>query len=321
METLAIVEGRPRLRLPLSGRYVAGRLAAAALAVWATVTLVFFCLHASGSPATLLVGADAPPGELARVTRLMGYDRPLAEQYATFLWNAVQGDFPDSIRYGVSPLSLVADRIGASLLLGGAGLALGTLAGLAAGYLGVYGRHAVARRLPLSLATLLQSMPSFVLGLLLILVFSVGLRWLPSSGSGELRHLVLPALTLAAFAAATVGRVFRAELLDARDRDHVRTALAKGVSPRVVRLRHVAANALVPTLNVVGVSAGMMLGGAVVVESLFGWPGLGQLAVAALANRDYPVILADVCVLAVGFVTINLVVDLATAALDPRTRR
>ncbi|MCE0762421.1 ABC transporter permease [Pseudonocardia kujensis] len=312
---------RPRRRAPLSARYVAGRLATALVAVWAVFTLVFFSLLATGNPAQLLVAPDAPPGELERITALMGFDRPPLEQYATFLGRVVTGDLPDSIRYDESPLALVAERLPASITLGLTGLLLGTLLGAAAGYLGATARRPLLRRLPLSLLTALDAIPSFFLGILLIFVFAIVLRSLPATGGGTLAHLVLPALTLAVVVAAPVGRIFRTALLDVAELDHVRTARSKGIAPAAVTARHVVANALPPVLNVLGVQAGMVLGGAIVTEALFGWPGLGQLSVSALNNRDYPLVLACVCVIAIGFVLVNLAVDLLAALLDPRNRR
>jgi ABC-type dipeptide/oligopeptide/nickel transport system permease component len=313
--------GRVRRRAPLSLRYVATRLATAAVAVWAVFTLVFFSLLATGNPAQLLVAPDAPPGELERISALMGFDRPPLEQYLTFLGRIATGQFPNSIRYDESPLLLVAERLPASLTLGLTGLLAGAAVGAVAGYLGATSRRPLLRRLPLSVLTALDAVPSFFLGILLIFVFAVVAGVMPASGGGTLAHLVLPAATLSVVVAAPVARIFRTALLEILEQDHVRTARSKGLPDAVVMGRHVVANALPPVLNVLGVQAGVVLGGAIVTEALFSWPGLGQLSISALNNRDYPLVLACVCVIAVGFVLINLVVDLVAALLDPRTRR
>lgn len=312
---------RTRRRSPLSLRYLTTRLATAFVAVWAVFTLVFFSLFAVGNPAQLLVAPDAPPGELERITRLMGFDRPLPEQYLTFLGRMLAGEFPESIRYHRDPLLLVAERLPASITLGLTGLVVGTLIGGVAGWLGATARRPVLRRSPLSVLTGLDALPSFFFGVLLIFGFAILLRVLPTSGGGTPAHLVLPALTLSVVVAAPVGRIFRAALFDVLELDHVRTARAKGLAPASVAARHVVANALPPVLNVLGVQAGMVLGGAVVTEALFAWPGVGQLSISALNNRDYPLVLACVCVIALGFVLVNLAVDLAAALLDPRSRR
>ncbi len=324
--TDAPVPARPRLRIPVSASFLVRRLGSAAAAVIAVLSVVFFSLHLTGNPAVLLLPPDAPPDELSRLTSLMGFDKPLPEQYLHFLAQAASGNFPESIRYGQPALDLVAARLPATLTLGLTGLAAGSSLGLAIGYFSTGSRGSTAagagtwRPLPINVLTALESIPSFFLGILLILVFSITLRWFPLSGGGTLAHLVLPSAVIALAIAAPVARIFRATLLETLGRDHVVLARAKGIVEHQLAVRHVVLNSLPPVLNTIGIQAGVALGGAVVTETLFSWPGVGQLAISALNGRDYPLVLASVTVIAVGFVLVNLVVDIAVAVFDPRAK-
>ena len=310
-----------RFRWPLSPTYLLGRLVVAALAVLAVISLVYICLVATGNPAQLLVGPDSTAADIEQLSAHMGFDRPWYEQYLSFIGSALTGDLPDSIRYGEPALGLVLERLPASLLLGATGLTLGLLLGLPAGYLASRPRRGGARQAPITVLAALDSIPSFFLGVLLIYVFAVVLGVLPASGSASLASLVLPALTLAPVVAAPVARVFRSSLIDTHDLDHVRFARSKGIGGVRLALRHTVANALGPVVNVVGVQAGIVLGGAIITESLFSWPGVGQFAISAISNRDYPVVIAAIGFIAVGFILVNLVVDLIGAALDPGSSR
>ncbi|NKY43762.1 ABC transporter permease [Nocardia cerradoensis] len=309
------------LRLPLDLRYLGRRVLTGLLAVWGAITLVFFALYSSGNPAIMLIAPDAPAGELERVSRLYGFDRPLPEQYARFLLAMITGDFPKSLRYNDDPLALALNRLVPSATLGAAALLFGIVVGGAIGYVAATSRSPLLRRLPVSAATVLDAIPGFFLAVLLVLVFSVSLHLLPSRGSGTPAHLVLPALTLGIFFVPSISRVFRTALVEVLDADHVRTARAKGLHPVRLTLRHIVGNSLGSTLNVLGIQAGVLLGGAVVTESIFSWPGVGQLSVNAVQNRDYPLVIACVLVIAVGFVVINLVVDILAALFDPRIAR
>ena len=290
------------------------------VAVWGAVTLVFFALYATGNPAVLLVPPDAPPDEILRLTQLMGFDRPLWEQYLTFLLNVAGGNFPDSIRYGSDPLPIALEKIPASLALGATGLLIGTLLGGLIGYLSATARSSALRRIPLGVAVAVESVPTFFIGILLVLVFAVQLGWFPATNGRGAAGLVLPAVTLALAFIPAIARVFRTALLDVLQADHIRTARAKGLRRHTLIRRHVVANALGTTLNVIGIQAGVMLGGAVVTESVFGWPGIGQLSINAVQNRDYPLVIVCVLVIALGFVLINLVVDVLAAVVEPRLR-
>lgn len=309
---------RHRVRWPLSRRYVLGRLLNAVIAVWAVFTIVFFSMHLTGNPVSLLAPIDATDAEIQELTDLLGFGDPIHEQYFTFLGQLATGQFPDSIRYRSSPVDIVLDRLPATLLLGGLGLLGGVTLGLGAGAYAALGRRTGLRRIPISILTGLEAVPSFFLGIVLIAVFAISLSVLPMQGAGSPAHLVLPATVIALALAAPIARVFRTTLLETLAAEHVRLAESKGLSGPAVTLRHVVVNALAPVVNVIGIQAGVVLGGAVITESVFGWPGVGQLATSALASRDYPLVLATVTLIAVGFVLINLLVDLVAAVLDPR---
>lgn len=309
-----------RLRPPIGWRYLGGRLLTGLLAVWGAVTVVFFALHSTGNPAVLLVPPDAPRDEIDRLTALMGFDRPLPVQYATFLGNVVTGDFPDSIRYGSDPLPIALEKLPATLALGGLALLIGIVFGGLIGYLSATARSPWLRRIPLSTAVALDAIPTFFFGILLTLVFAVHLGWFPASGGGSAAAIVLPAITLGVAFVPALARVFRTALVDTLPADHVRTARSKGLSPGAVMRRHVVANSLGTSLNVVGILSGVLLGGAVLTESVFGWPGIGQLSINAVHNRDYPLVIVCVLVIAVGFVLINIVIDIMAALIEPRLR-
>ncbi|GCD20115.1 ABC transporter permease [Cellulomonas sp. H30R-01] len=308
------------LRPPVSPRYLAGRVATGLVAVWGAATLVFFALYSTGNPALLLVPPDAPPDEVERLTALMGFDRPVPVQYVSFLGQVVRGDFPDSIRYGSDPVAIALGRLPASIELGLVGLTIGVVVGGVIGFVSATSRSAWLRRVPLSVAVALDGIPTFFFGILATLVLAVWLGWLPATGATGPAAIVLPGLTLGVAFVPAVARVFRTALVDVLQADHVRTARAKGLSRgRLVR-RHVVGNSLGTTLNVVGIQAGVLLGGAVVTESIFGWPGIGQLSVNAVQNRDYPLVIVCVLVIAVGFVLVNLLVDVLAAVVEPRLR-
>ena len=307
-------------RLPISRRYISGRLLTGLIAVWGAVTVVFFALYSSGNPAILLVPPDAPPDEIVRLTKLMGFDKPLPVQYVKFLGNVVTGHFPDSIRYGSDPVTVVLQRIPASLALGVSGLLIGIVLGGLIGYISATARSPWVRRVPLGLAVAFDSVPTFFIGIVLVLVFAVKLGWFPATDGRGAAGLVLPAVTLALAFIPAIARVFRTALLDVLDAEHIRTARAKGLPRHRLIRTHVVGNALGTTLTVIGIQAGVLLGGAVVTESVFGWPGVGQLSINAVQNRDYPLVIVCVLVIAMGFVLINLLVDILAAIVEPRLR-
>lgn len=296
---------------------VSRRLFASLLAVWATMTITFFSLSLTGSPAVLLAGPTAPPGEVERISAQMGFDRPVFEQYLSFLRSLVVGDLPPSIRTGEDPFAAVFSRLSASILLGVSAIVVSTAVGLVIGYLAATQGPWITRRFPATLAATLESVPPFFFGIVLIFIFAAWLGILPTGGSGTMWHLILPVVTLSTAFVPAVARVFRVEVARQLHADHVRAALSRGLSPSRIRVRHVGANALIPTLNVIGTHGGIILGGAIVTESVFAWPGVGQLTINAIQNRDFPVVIAAVTTIAIGYVLITWIVDIVSAFLDP----
>ena len=282
--------------------------------------LVFLLIYLSGDPATLLAPLDASPEDVARIKRLYGLDRPLWEQYLRFLGDVLRGDLGDSMRYKQPALGLVLTKLPATLQLALFALLLTVLIGIPLGIWAAIRANQLSDWI-ISLLTFVGiSLPTFWLGILLILTFADRLRWLPSSGTGNWRHLLLPGFTLAVSSIGLVSRLVRATLIDVLDQDYVRTARAKGLTERFVLYRHALRNAMIPTVTVLGLQLGGLLGGSVVVESVFAWPGVGWLMLQGISNRDLPLVRAVVLVVGIGFVLINLVVDLLYSYLDPRIR-
>lgn len=296
------------------------RFLRAALALWLAVTVVFVFLRLSGDPAALLLPLDAPPAQVEALRRELGLDAPIPVQYARYLASLAQGDLGESLVHRRSALGLVLERFPATLQLAAATLLLAGLVGPAVGVFAAVARGTVGDRLAMALASLLQAVPAFFLGILLILLLTVRLGWLPSSGSGTPRQLVMPALSLSAALLAGQARLVRSTLLDVLRQDYVRTARAKGLREAAVVGRHALRNATLPVVTVLGLDLGWLLGGAVIVETVFAWPGLGRLAVGSVSARDYPVVQAAVLVAATVFVALNFLVDCSYGLLDPRMR-
>lgn len=304
-----------------TGRYLAARLAAAVPVLLGVTLAIFVAMRLiPGDPAVIFAGDRATGEDIARLRSQLGLDRSLPVQYAIFLASLARGDLGVSIRTARPVAGELGARLGRTLELAAAAIALTVAAGVPLGI-----ASAVRPRSALDRAGLLVSLvgitaPAFVLGVLFQLMFAVRLGWLPTAGAGSVRHLLLPALTLGAFPIANVARLSRAAMLDALGEDFVRTARAKGLAERVVVWRHAWRNALLPAVTVVGLQFGYMLGGAVLVEVVFAWPGLGRFLVQAIASRDYPAVQGTVLLLAAGYVLINLTVDTLYAVLDPRIR-
>lgn len=301
--------------------FLLARLAQAMVVVLGILFIVFAILQLTGDPAALMSPPEATLEDIARLRTQLGFDRPLVEQFVRFLGGAVRGDFGTSLRYREqSALGVVLERVPATIELALATLAWAVPAALILGIVSAVWRATATESAAMVTALLGQSMPSFWLGLMLILTFSVHLGLLPSSGRGTWRHVVLPALTLGAFFMARLTRLVRSGLLDVLGQDYIRTARAKGLGERIVVVRHALKNAAIPVVTIVGLDIGTLLGGAVITETVFAWPGVGRLAIDSISVRDFPVVQADVFLLALGFVGVNLVVDLLYTWLDPRVR-
>ena len=304
----------------MPGRILA-RLLHAALVIAGVSVAVVFLVRLGGDPTRLFLAPDAAPADIARFREQMGFDQPLAVQFGQFAWRGLHGDFGQSLRYGQPALRLVLERLPATIELSAVALALSVMVGVPLAIMAARHRGGVADRAGLVGSLVGQSFPAFWLGIMLILVFSEWLGMLPPSGRDGWRSLVLPAVSLAAYSTAIITRLLRANMIEVLQSNHVRTARAKGLRERLVLLRHVLRNAAIPTVTVIGLQVGALLGGAVVTEQIFAWPGMGQLAIQAIANRDFAVVQAFVLTMAMVIMAVNLGVDATYALLDPRLRR
>jgi ABC-type dipeptide/oligopeptide/nickel transport system permease component len=282
--------------------------------------VVFIILHLTGDPAALLMPMDATPEQVAQFRKEMGFEDPLIVQYWRFFKGTLRGDFGQSFRHSQPALDLVMERMPATIQLTIAAMVIALLVAIPVGILSAIRRNSVMDHIGMTGALLGQSTPVFWLGIMLILIFSVTLQWFPSSGRGEVQHLILPAITLGMFTMARTARMMRSSMLEVLGQEYMKTAKAKGLSPGTVILKHALKNASIPVVTIVGMELGTLLGGAVITETIFAWPGVGRLAVQAIYNRDYPVVQAAVFLLASIFVLVNLIVDLLYTYLDPRVK-
>jgi len=296
------------------------RLCRAALTVALVVTFAFIVLRMSGDPALIIMSVDAPPEAIAAFRKAWGLDDPIWLQYLRYFSAIGQGELGQSMRDGRPAIQLVLERIPATLALTLPALALKLGIGIPAGIYAALHRDSLMDRVVMVTAVAGFTVPSFVLGLVLVLIFSVQLGWLPSGGQESWRHAILPVITLGIGGAAVLARFTRSAMLEVLGQSYVRTASAKGVPwHRVVR-GHALPNAAVPTVTVVGFMVGSLIAGAVVVESVFSWPGVGRLLVVAVANRDLAVVQCILLLVAMTMVSANLIVDLLYGVLDPRLR-
>src|SRR6058998_2050721 len=312
-------------------RYILQRLFGLIGVLFGVSIVLFLALHlAPGDPAQLLLGPLVRPDDLARLREELGLDRPLPIQYVTWLGQVLQGDLGRSIASHRPVLIEIVERFQATALLAGASLLISAVVGITVGVLAAINRGGWIDRASMVLALISMSTPSFWLGMVFIIVFSLVLGVLPGSGMisprGDggvldvLAHLILPALTLAAVPTAVISRLTRSSMLEVIGLDYVRTARGKGLSERRLVVRHVVPNALIGVATLVGIEAGYLLAGAVLVETVFAWPGLGSLLVTSILKRDFPIVQGGVMLIALSYVLINLATDLAYAYLDPRIR-
>ena len=282
--------------------------------------VVFIILHLTGDPAALLMPMDATPEQVAQFRQEMGFNDPIIVQYWRFFKGTLRGDFGQSFRHNQPALELVMERMPATIQLTLAAMVIALLVAIPVGIISAIRRNSILDHIGMTGALLGQSTPVFWLGIMLILIFSVTIQWFPSSGRGEIQHLVLPAITLGMFTMARTARMMRSSMLEVMGQEYMKTARAKGLSPGMVILKHALKNAAIPVVTIIGMELGTLLGGAVITETIFAWPGVGRLAVQAIYNRDYPVVQAAVFLLASIFVLVNLIVDLLYTYLDPRVK-
>jgi peptide/nickel transport system permease protein len=296
------------------------RLARAGLTIVLVVTFAFVVLRMSGDPAIMIMSPDAPVEALEAFRHAWGLDLPIWQQYLHYFGAIAQGELGQSMRDGRPAIQLVLERIPATLAITLPALALKVCLGIPAGVYAALHRNSAIDRAVMALAVAGFTVPSFVLGLVLVLVFAVQLGWLPSGGQESWRSIILPVITLGLGGAGVLARFTRSAMLEVLEQPYIRTASAKGVPWRAVIRGHALPNAAVPTVTVVGFMVGTLIAGAVVVESVFSWPGVGRLLVVAVSNRDLAVVQCILLLVATTMVVSNLVVDLLYGVLDPRLR-
>lgn len=301
-------------------RFVVSRLLRAFATIAAVVTFAFVILRLSGDPAVLILSPDAPPEAIAAFRQAWGLDLPIWEQYLRYFAQVFAGDLGQSMRDGRPAIQLVLERVPATLALTIPAFAFKLTVGIPAGIYAALHRNTLADRLTMLASVAGFTVPSFVLALVLVLVFSVQLGWLPSGGQDSWRHAILPVLTLGLAGAAVIARFTRSAMLEVLGQPYIRAASAKGLPWRRVIREHALPNAAIPIITVVGFLVGTLMAGAVVVESVFSWPGVGRLLVVAVANRDLAIVQTILIFIALSMVVANLLVDLAYGWVDPRLR-
>jgi peptide/nickel transport system permease protein len=299
-------------------RRLAGPLIHLLVVVVGTVTLVFGALRLTGDPAMMIAPPQATTEDLDAIRREFGLDRSILVQYGDFLWKLAHGDLAESFRYRRPALEIVLERSGATLQLALAAQALAVFVAVPLGVLSAATRNSWVNACCTAGAAAGQSIPHFWFGLMAIVLFGVHLGWLPTSGRGGLAHLVLPAVTLSAYSMASLTRLVRSGVLEVLNADYIRTARAKGLDTGTILFKHTLKNALIPVVTLVGLQMGTLLTGAVIVETVFAWPGVGRLTIEAIHTRDYPLVQAGVVLMAMVFVLLNQSVDLCYRWLDPR---
>ncbi len=301
-------------------RFVALRVGRALLTIALVVTFAFVVLRLSGDPALMIMSPDAPPEALAAFRKAWGLDEPIWLQYLRYFTAILQGELGQSFRDGRPALQLVAERIPATLQLTIPALMLKVGLGIPAGIYAALHRNSAIDRAVMTFAVAGFTVPSFVLGLLLVLVFAVQLGWLPSGGQESWRSVILPVISMGLGGAGILARFTRSAMLEVLGQPYIRTASAKGVPWHQVVRKHALPNAAIPTVTIVGFMVGTLMAGAVVVESVFSWPGVGRLMVVAVSNRDLAVVQCILLLVSATMVTSNLIVDLLYGVLDPRLR-
>jgi ABC-type dipeptide/oligopeptide/nickel transport system permease component len=301
-------------------RYVLRRLLLVPIPLLLVITFVFVVLRLTGDPVAIYLGLDATPEQEELLRQQLHLDHHVVVQFGYFLADLMRGDFGSSIQFKREAMAVVMERLGATLQLLSLGLSLAVVLGVLGGVACAVWKDKLPDFVISVLAVGGQSMPSFWLGILLIQLFALDLRWLPTSGTGTWGHLVLPTVTLAAFLVPNFILVTRISVLETAREQFVTAARARGARPARALWRHVLPNAINPIVSLIGLQLGRLMGGAVITESIFAWPGVGRLMVSAIFQRDVPIVIASVFIVAVTIVLANLLVDLVQAAIDPRIR-
>jgi peptide/nickel transport system permease protein len=299
-------------------RFLIQRSIRSLITLWIVVTAVFVVLRMSGDPAMTMLGPDASEDAIVAFRNSYGLNDSILKQYFSYLRNLATGDFGDSMQYRRPVMELFLDRLPATLELAAASVLIAIVFGIPAGILAAIRRNTLWDRATMFGAFIGQSSPNFFIGILLILIFSLQLKWLPSSGRGDVQQLVMPAITLATGLLAALARMTRSSILEVLHADYVRTARSKGLSSQRVLTGHVLRNASLPVVTMCGLWIAGVIGGAAVTETVFAWPGVGRLIVDAVSRRDFPIVQTLVLLVAATVILVNLTVDLLYAVLDPR---
>ncbi len=301
--------------------YIMRRIGSMVPVVFGVITAVFLLVHMiPGDPVEIMLGETARPAQREELRKALKLDRPLYEQYLSYLQGLARGDLGTSIRSGRPVLDEILSRFPATLELALASIVVAGLISFPLGIIGAIKKDTIADGASLFFSLIGLSLPNFWLGPLLILLFSIKLNIFPVAGRGGLSHLVLPAVTMGMGMAAILTRLLRSSLLDEFGQDYVKTALSKGIPRRRVLLVHVLKNSMIPVLTVMGLQFGALLAGSIITETIFSWPGIGRLTISAINNRDYPLVQGCVLAIALFYVLVNLITDLAYALFDPRIR-
>ena len=301
-------------------KYLVRRLVQTILVLFGVSAITFGMMFISGDPTALIMGENWTAEEIAQLRHQLGFDRPWYVQYLGFVGSALRGDFGNSLRQHRPVFELIVERLPATIQLAVAAMLISVTLAIPIGIISATRRNSIYDVIGMLGALLGQSIPNFWLGIMLILIFGVYLRWFPISGRGGLAHLILPAVTLSTYFLARNTRLVRSSMLEVLGQDYITTARAKGLAEWIVLYKHALKNALIPLVTVVGLDAASLLGGAVITEAIFAWPGVGRLTIQAIYAKDLPLVQACVAMLATSFVFFNLVVDIAYSFLDPRIR-
>lgn len=301
--------------------YIARRLVILPLSLLLVSLVTFVVLRLTGNPVDIFLDVTSTEEQVAALTAKLHLDEPIPVQFLIFLRDLLLGDFGTSLQFNMPATQVVLQRLGATLQLASVGLLIAVVAGVLLGLICATWKDKFPDFAITSVAVAGQSMPSFWLGILLIQFFALKLRWLPTSGSGDWAHLVMPSVTLAAFLLPNIILITRASVLELVDEQFATAARAKGLSRLRVLVTHILPNALNPLLSFLGIQIGTLIGGSIITETIFAWPGIGRLMLTSISNRDVPVVEAGVLIIAVGIAVTNLVVDLMQMLIDPRIRR
>lgn len=290
------------------------------LVTFLALTAIFFLVRLAGDPTALFLPPDAPKSQLEEFRHALGFDRPVYVQYTDFVWNAIKGDFGESLSTRQDALSMVLARVPATFQLAFSALGLSLLIAIPIGILSAYKRNSIFDRIGVAFTVVGQAVPGFWLGLILIYVFAASLHLLPSGGGGSIMHMILPTVTLASYSVARFARFTRSTTLDILSKDYIRTAKASGVSVSRILFRYTLKNSLIPVITLVALDLGALLGGAVIIETVFSWPGIGRLMLESLLRRDFSVVMAGVFFVAVIYSVLNFIADLLYALVNPQIR-